>query len=67
MTNLKIVFNYKCRSLSNCGTNKTVCRLIFVSWGGGGGEGGGLSKGVPGRGLCTGQCGGDRGEVIHWI
>ena len=48
--------NYKCGSLSNCGTiNKTVVSIIFGCWGGVYiFVHGGCMHGVPGRVLCTG-------------
>ena len=55
MTNLKNVLNYKCRSLNNCGTSKTVVSTFGLF---GGGGGGGKKKVSP-----RGGGGGDR--LVH--
>ena len=60
MTNSKDVLNnYKCRSLSNVEQTKLLM-VIFYCWGGGG-----VTHGVPGRGLYMGG-GWGRGVNYPW-
>ena len=53
MTNLTNVLNYKCRSLSNCGTKKTVVGNLGVFFWGGETIHGSHMHGVLGTMGCT--------------